>query len=106
MCEKRAIVHNSLTGTSAFFLRLGELEKFAERVNSSLDKSGEQPSQYLHHPVNIFQLLNRYYNGWVKLRNSISHMNSGKGWSCMHVLNGYNPIYMYMYVLLIFRTNS
>ena len=48
-------------------IRLEELERFAERVNSSLGKSREETSQYLHHPVNIFQLLNRYYNGWLKL---------------------------------------
>ena len=52
------------------FIRLEELERFAERVNSSLGKSREEPSQYLHHPVNIFQLLNRYYNGWLKLLDS------------------------------------
>ena len=61
------------------FIRLDELERFAERVNSSMDKFREETSQYLHHPVNIFQLLDRYYNGWMKLHDSIYSGDNREG---------------------------
>lgn len=65
-----------MTNNTVFLSRLDELDRFADSVEKSLEKSGNDPSQYLHHPVNVFQLLNRYYNGWMKLGDMVYQDNA------------------------------
>jgi len=40
------------------------------------DAVGDDPSSHLFDPVNAFQLVNRYYNGWMTLHDSVYKDNA------------------------------
>lgn len=57
--------------------RLKELERFADRITYAHGLfEGKPPSTHLHDPVNAFQLVNRYANGWMKLHDNVYSDNS------------------------------
>ena len=56
--------------------RLKKLEDFAGRVQHAQDLAGEDPSSHLYNPVNAFQLVNRYSNGWMTLHHQLYEDNA------------------------------
>lgn len=77
------------TKLHAHLLRLKHLEDFSAGVSEAHDLySGQPASTHLHDPVNAFQLVNRYFNTWMKLHNNVYSDNSkGKvvfimNWHC------------------------
>ena len=57
--------------------RLQALEDFGNRVQRALDVIDEEdPSQHLYDPVNAFQLVNRYINGWMVLHDTLYEDNA------------------------------
>ena len=56
--------------------RLSSLERFANRVEEVLDTSSSDASQHLFDPVNVFHLLNRYTNTWMKLHENVYRDNA------------------------------
>lgn len=77
--ENWATIHGLLTYGydyyDYYFHRLKNLEKFVEKVNEAIDTS-DKTDNYLFNPVNAFQLVNRYKNGWLKLHENIYTDNS------------------------------
>ncbi len=58
----------------------GHVEIFANSVNHAFDLFADKDvSSYLYDPVNAFQLVNRYNNGWMKLHEHVYTDNS-QGW--------------------------
>ena len=69
-----ALTH-SHTHTLTHF-RLQSLEEFAGRVKRVSDVVGDDPSSHLFDPVNAFQLVNRYFNGWMTLHDNLYQDNA------------------------------
>ena len=59
----RSLEKNLLQGLNAYLTaeraRLNALEEFADKVDKIVGSAGDA-SNHLHHPVNAFQLVNRY----------------------------------------------
>ncbi len=59
--------------------RLQFLEDLSERVSEAHGLyDGLPPSTHLGDPVNAFQLVNRYSNGWMKLQDHV-YLDNSKG---------------------------
>ena len=56
--------------------RLRGLEEFASKVDRAQRLAGDSPSAHLFNPVNAFQLVNRYSNGWMKLHDKLYEDNA------------------------------
>ena len=56
--------------------RLQSLEEFAGRVKRVSEVVGDDPSSHLFDPVNAFQLVNRYYKGWMTLHDDLYQDNA------------------------------
>jgi prolyl 4-hydroxylase len=52
------------------------LEEFAAKVGRAQSLAGDNPSAHLFNPVNAFQLVNRYSNGWMKLHDKLYEDNA------------------------------
>ena len=73
--------------SNLFAFRLRELEEFSERVSDAHNLYNGQPtSTHLYHPVNAFQLVNRYSNGWMKLHDNVYRDNSRGIGMIMHLI--------------------
>lgn len=59
-----------------FPLRLRSLEEFAAKVGRAQALAGDNPSAHLFNPVNAFQLVNRYSNGWMKIHDKLYEDNA------------------------------
>ena len=64
-------------------VRLDRIEQFGNRVRSALHSAGKDPTAHLYDPVNAFQLVNRYINGWGNIHDDI-YEDNGQG-VCIHV---------------------
>ena len=53
------------------------LERFSDRVEEALEAVSDV-SQHLHDPVNAFQMMNRYTNGWMNLHENV-YAENGQG---------------------------
>ena len=62
------------------FFRLDRIEQFANRVQTALASAGDDPSSHLSDPVNAYQLVNRYTNGWASLHDDV-YDDNGQGLS-------------------------
>ena len=56
--------------------RLAHLELFSKQVETALGAAGAGVLEHLHDPVNAFQLVNRYSNGWMKLHDKVYQDNA------------------------------
>ena len=52
------------------------MEEFAAKVGRAQNLAGESPSGHLTNPVNAFQLVNRYSNGWMKIHDKLYEDNA------------------------------
>lgn len=55
--------------------RLNRIEKFGNQVRMALEAAGSDPTAHLYDPVNAFQLVNRYINGWGTIHEDIYEDN-------------------------------
>ena len=61
--------------------RIQRLAEFAGKVQRAQDLVGDNPSAHLFNPVNAFQLVNRYSNGWMTLHDQLYEDNAkGRVW--------------------------
>ena len=58
--------------------RLDRIEQFGNRVRSALASADKDPKAHLYDPVNAFQLVNRYINGWATIHDDI-YDDNGQG---------------------------
>ncbi|CAI8018519.1 Prolyl 4-hydroxylase subunit alpha-2 [Geodia barretti] len=58
--------------------RLVRMEQFAGRVRLALTSASQDPSTHLSDPVNAYQLVNRFINGWNTLYDDI-YEDNGQG---------------------------
>ena len=63
---------------SLSLIRLDRIEGFVSRVSGALQAASQDPSAHLYDPVNAYQLVNRFINGWAKLHKDVYDEN-GKG---------------------------
>ena len=57
--------------------RLQQLEEFSSLVSKAHDLyHGQAAATHLYDPVNAFQLVNRYFNMWMKLHENVYADNS------------------------------
>ena len=63
--------------------RLQRVEGFADRVRSALEAASADPTAHLYDPVNAFQLVNRYINGWGALHDDLYKDNAQGEQSCL-----------------------
>ena len=63
---------------SLSLIRLNRIEGFVSRVSGVLQAASQDPSAYLYDPVNAYQLVNRFINGWAKLHKDVYDEN-GQG---------------------------
>ncbi|CAI7999257.1 Prolyl 4-hydroxylase subunit alpha-2 [Geodia barretti] len=56
--------------------RLGRVEQFADRVRLALTSASQDPSTHLSDPVNAYQLVNRFTNGWATLHDHVYEDNA------------------------------
>ena len=61
-----------------FLVRLNRIEQLANRVRSALISASADPTAHLYDPVNAFQLVNRFINGWEQIHDDI-HDDNGQG---------------------------
>ena len=54
------------------------MEQFAGRVRLALTSASQDPSTHLSDPVNAYQLVNRFINGWNTLYDDI-YEDNGQG---------------------------
>ena len=82
------LLYTSLSPSS----RLGRIEQFAGRVRSVLQSAGQDPTAHLSDPVNAYQLVNRFINGWANLHDDIYDDNS-QGLSVLYMFfrKAYSP---------------
>ena len=63
---------------SLSLIRLNRIEGFVSRVSGVLQAASQDPSAHLYDPVNAYQLVNRFINGWAKLHKDVYDEN-GQG---------------------------
>ena len=56
--------------------RIQRLEEFAGKVEKAQALAGDNPPAHLYNPVNAFQLVNRYSNGWMTLHDQLYEDNA------------------------------
>ena len=62
------------------------MEEFATKVSRAQALAGDNPSAHLFNPVNAFQLVNRYSNGWMKIHDKLYEDNAkGEQFNISHV---------------------
>ena len=52
------------------------MEDFAAKVGRAQSLAGDNPPAHLFNPVNAFQLVNRYSNGWMKIHDKLYEDNA------------------------------
>ena len=74
----RAFYYSVLGSFSYTQTRLNRIEQFANRVSMAVDSASQDPSAHLSDPVNAYQLVNRFINGWAALHDDVYDEN-GQG---------------------------
>lgn len=72
-----ATYHHDLNVYISLVDRLKALEKFADKIDEAIE-TADKATNYLFNPVNAFQLVNRYKNGWLKLHEHV-YADNGQG---------------------------
>ena len=65
--------------------RLDRIEQFASRVKLALQSASGDPSTHLSDPVNAYQLVNRFLNGWASLYDDV-YEDNGQGLYFVYVV--------------------
>ena len=68
------------------------LEEFSSRVQRATEAAGDDLSAHLFDPVNAFQLVNRYTNGWMKLDDTVYQDNSGGAFASNSPASNKSPL--------------